>query len=100
MLRTLSNIRRLWAGMRRGEHMTCHPTDPHNPVIEKALAKGIQPAPESARTIQCIGAVILQQREWMVFQDVYGGNLARYRREHKDDTSYLKEVQPESARPE
>jgi peptide deformylase len=26
--------------------------------------------------------------------------LARYRREHKDDTSYLKEVQPESARSE
>ena len=26
--------------------------------------------------------------------------LARYRREHKDDTSYLKEVQAEPARPE
>ena len=26
--------------------------------------------------------------------------LARYRREHKDDSSYLKEVQPESARSE
>lgn len=33
---TKANLRRLWAGLRRGERMTCHPTDPANPVSDKA----------------------------------------------------------------
>jgi hypothetical protein len=28
---TKANLQRLWAGMRRGEDMTCHPTDPDKP---------------------------------------------------------------------
>lgn len=40
---TKANLQRLWAGMRRGGDMTCHPTDPAIPVPE-----GIRPAPEGA----------------------------------------------------
>jgi hypothetical protein len=44
--------------------MTCHPTDPHNPV-----PAGAAPAPETATTLECCGALILQQREFMMAQD-------------------------------
>ena len=33
---TKANLRRLWSGIRRGEEMSCHPTDPSNPVSERA----------------------------------------------------------------
>lgn len=52
---TQRNRDRLWAGMRRGEAMTCHPTDPRHPG-----------SPEDAKTKECAGALILQQRELVV----------------------------------
>ena len=60
---TLANLRRLWAGMRRGENMTCHPTDPANPVPDST-----RPAPDDATTLECAGSLILKQREFMRFQ--------------------------------
>lgn len=52
---TKKNLRRLWAGLRRGERMTCHPTDPDNP--------GGRVLPDSVTTKECAGAQILVQRE-------------------------------------
>ena len=79
---TKANIRRLWAGMRAGEIMSCHPTDPWNPVSDAAEAAGYTPAPDHAETRECAGALILQQREWMAFQisEMAGGTLRDYRR--------------------
>lgn len=65
---TKANLRRLWAGLRRGERMTCHPTDPDNPVEAEWLEKGVRAAPEGAKTHECTGALILQQREFMRLQ--------------------------------
>lgn len=88
---TKKNLRRLWVGMRRGERMTCHPTDPDNPVTPKAIARGYKPAPENARTNECAGALILQQREYMRFQAIVeslspteriGDAMRRYRAAH------------------
>lgn len=67
---TKANRDRLWARLRRGENMSCHRTDPNNPVTEKAQAAGYSPVPERARVRECAGAVILQQREVMWFQHV------------------------------
>lgn len=66
---TTANRDRLWAKLRRGESMSCHPTDPTNPVSEKALAAGAIVAKEGATPRECAGALILQQREIMVYQD-------------------------------
>lgn len=77
------NLRRLWARLRRGESMTCHPTDPNNPV-----PPGFTPAPAGAKTAECTGALILQQREVMNFQAVIAEDpnrrdaLREYRRRH------------------
>lgn len=60
---TKANRARLWAGLRRGEAMSCHPTDPGNPVSLRAQAQGYQPAPAHAERRECAGALILQQRE-------------------------------------
>jgi len=60
---TKANLRRLWAGMRRGGDMSCHPTDPSNPV-----PAGSRPAPANATTLECAGSLILKQREIMRFQ--------------------------------
>lgn len=51
------NRRRLWAGLKDGEHMTCHPTDPDNPVPD-----GWRTVPVGTRTRVCAGAhqLILQ----------------------------------------
>lgn len=81
---TKANLRRLWVGMRRGEAMTCHPTDPNNPVPD-----GVKPAPENAQTIECAGALILQQRELRRFEAICRelpegdtGALKLYRKAH------------------
>lgn len=68
------NRRRLWAKLRRGEAMTCHPTDPRHPGVA-----------EGVKTKECAGALILQQREFMVYQALFaelGADeaLAEYRR--------------------
>lgn len=55
---TAKNRARLWSKLRRGDSMTCHPTDPENEVPAGAKA-----APKTATTHECAGAQILQQRE-------------------------------------
>jgi hypothetical protein len=72
---TKANLRRLWAGLRRGEDMSCHPTDPSNP------------ASADATTLECAGSLILKQREFMRFQRIAEENpgedaLGLYRRRH------------------
>lgn len=79
-----ANLRRLWAGLRTGDApgMTCHPTDPDNPVSAQADAEGYRPAPDGSETRECAGAIILQQRELMRYQEVVeaGGSFADYKR--------------------
>jgi hypothetical protein len=79
---TLSNLRRLWRGLRRGEPMSCHPTDPGNPVGPDAVAAGYRAAPEGAKVKLCAGAAILQGREFMRWQDDHQGDTAAYRKVH------------------
>lgn len=76
---TKANLQRLWSGLRRGERMTCHPTDPDNPVPE-----GWRKAPLGRATAECTGALILQQREMQRVSDILeaGGALSDYRRAH------------------
>lgn len=62
---TKANLRRLWVGMRRGERMTCHPTDTANP-----LPPGFDPVPEHVEVHECGGSLILKQREFMRAQAV------------------------------
>ncbi len=59
----LKNLRRLWRGMRGGETMSCHPTDPDNVVPAGAP----EPPPDFVPR-ECAGALILKQRETMRFQ--------------------------------
>lgn len=75
---TKRNRDRLWVGLRRGERMSCHPTDPSNPVSDKATAAGYRPAPEHAAVRECVGALVLQQRELQILSDL-GGHLPLYR---------------------
>lgn len=60
-----SNLARLWAKLKRGDSMSCHKTDPNNPVPE-----GTKPVPEGTTIHECTGALTLQQRELMNFQDI------------------------------
>jgi hypothetical protein len=53
-----SNLRRLWAGLRGGERMTCHPTDP-----EMAEFAGFEQTAGCERTLECAGSLVLIQRE-------------------------------------
>lgn len=61
---TKTNLRRLWNGLRRGERMTCHPTDPRMVEFE-----GYEKTIDRTNTYECTGAVILVQREATKFQD-------------------------------
>lgn len=79
---TKTNLRRLWAGLRRGEKMSCHPTDPSNPVTARAQEKGYKVAPDGAQTKRCVGSVVLVQREMMRLQNVCGSDFSTYRREY------------------
>jgi hypothetical protein len=67
---TQRNRDRLWAGMRRGEMMSCHPTDPNNEVTDAAQARGYRPAPEHSETRECAGAQVLAQREVQIINDM------------------------------
>lgn len=71
---TKANLRRLWAGLRRGERMSCHPTDPGNP-----LPPGFRPPPAGVAVRECAGALALVQRELWRFQEQYAG-VKEYRR--------------------
>lgn len=73
---TARNRARLWAGLRRGEAMSCHKTDPANPVPE-----GCTPVPEGTTVHECTGGLILQQREVMKVSAV--GGPRPYRKAHK-----------------
>ncbi len=55
---TAKNRARLWSKLRRGDSMTCHPTDPENEV-----PAGAKPVPKGATTHECAGGLVLQQRE-------------------------------------
>jgi hypothetical protein len=57
------NLRRLWRGLRAGERMTCHPTDPM-----MAEFSGYENTAGRAVTRECAGALILTQRELVRFQ--------------------------------
>lgn len=76
---TRRNQDRLWAGLRNGSAMSCHPTDSGNEVSPAAQAKGYRPAPEGAQVLECRGGVILQQRELHLLGEVYGAEYAPYR---------------------
>lgn len=74
------NLRRLWAGLRTGERMTCHPTDPRNPVPD-----GHRAAPEGTTTRECYGAQVLIQRELQRVSDALtpdGAKWSDYSRSH------------------
>ncbi len=78
---TKANRNRLWYRLRGGEMMSCHPTDPTNPVSEKAQEAGYRPAPEGSKVLECRGAVILQQREMALLIERYGADIRAYRRD-------------------
>lgn len=63
---TKANLRRLWSGLKNGERMTCHPTDP-----EMAEFEGYEKTADREVTYECAGALILVQREVMRFQSQY-----------------------------
>lgn len=77
---TRRNQDRLWGGLRRGDAMSCHPTDPGNEVSPAAQAAGYKPAPEGAKVIECRGGMILQQREMHLLQEDHDNDLSAYRR--------------------
>lgn len=83
---TKKNLQRLWAGMRRGEMMSCHPTDPRVDVPNG------KHAPEDATTRECAGILILLKREMQHFyryvnatglpqDEAIGPAFASYRKE-------------------
>lgn len=76
---TKRNQDRLWGGLRRGEAMSCHPTDPGNTVSDAAQAAGYRPAPPRSTILECRGGVILQQREVHLLTEEYGTDVRRYR---------------------
>lgn len=77
---TQRNLTRLWAGLRAGNGMSCHPTDPDNVVSPTAQTLGYRPAPEDSQVLECRGGVILQQRELHHLAHVHGADVAAYRR--------------------
>lgn len=72
---TKRNRDRLWAKLRRGDSMSCHKTDPSNPVPE-----GVDPVKAGTTVHECTGALILQQREMMNFQACK--SLPTYKAQH------------------
>lgn len=60
---TTTNRRRLWRGLRGGQPMSCHRTDPNLLISERAVEAGFRPVPEGTTPRECTGALILIQRE-------------------------------------
>lgn len=73
---TPANLRRLWRGLRNGERMTCHPTDPR--MNECFGGEGT--VKDDAVTHECTGSLIVAQREMMVLQGAYHSNPKEYAR--------------------
>lgn len=65
---TKKNLRRLWTRLRRGESMSCHPTDPRMNHDDEACPPDYRPAAPGTEVRECMGALILQQREVMRVQ--------------------------------
>lgn len=72
---TKANRDRLWSKLRRGDSMTCHMTDPENPVPE-----GYKTVKDGVTTHECAGALILQQREFEKLQSDCGASIPEYRK--------------------
>lgn len=76
---TVANRRRLWGGLRAGEMMTCHPTDPSNPAPSDR--PGAVAAPGTTTRL-CAGAWALIAGELNAATETLrnGGSLASYGR--------------------
>jgi hypothetical protein len=66
---TPANLARLWKGLRSGARMSCHPTDPR-----MAEFAGYEALADRESTNECSGALVIVQREFMVFQDLAHAN--------------------------
>jgi hypothetical protein len=77
---TAKNRDRLWTRLRRGDAMSCHRTDPSNPVSQAAAERGYRPVPEGTQVLECRGAVILQQREMHLLMNRHDMDIAGYTR--------------------
>ncbi len=77
---TKKNLARLWAGLRRGEDMSCHPSDPNNPISENAQQRGYRPAPDHSKARECAGSLVLRQREVTLLNRDHEGDTRAYRR--------------------
>jgi hypothetical protein len=76
---TKKNLARLWAALRRGESMSCHPTD-----VDNIVPEGGRVVPPGTEAHECAGALLLQQRELMYFQQPCApfDRYQSYRRDH------------------
>ena len=59
------NLKRLWKAISDGYRMSCHPTDPR-----MAEFAGYESCEQRETTHECAGALVLQQREVMLFQEI------------------------------
>jgi hypothetical protein len=82
-----ANLRRLWAGLKNGERMTCHPTDPRMCEFE-----GYEQQAGKSVTRECTGALTLIQRELHLFM------AAAKQATAAGDTSALKRYRDERVR--
>lgn len=64
-----ANLKRLWKGLRDGARMSCHPTDPRMSEFE-----GYEALAGREVTHECAGALVIVQREFMVFQELAQAN--------------------------
>lgn len=62
---TAKNLRRLWVGMRNGERMTCHPTDPR-----MAEYSGYEKTDDAPVVRECAGSLLLKAREISLLNDL------------------------------
>lgn len=76
-----ANLKRLWNGLRRGERMSCHPTDPR--MADEVGPASFRPAPDGTKPKECTGALIVVHREFMRMQEqvLERGTLRDYIRE-------------------
>lgn len=81
------NLRRLWGGLKDGERMTCHPTDPRMCEFEGYEHQAGKPV-----TRECAGALTLIQRELYLFM------AAAKQATAAGDTSALKRYRAERVR--
>ena len=78
---TGANRRLLWAGLRDGQSMSCHRTDPANPVSDEAVLAGFPRVPAGTVPRECAGALILVQRELQLLNDI--GDVKGYQKQRR-----------------